>query len=100
MKLDDRIQLLETLPVPEPRLSPEEVEATNIATAARCGFTREEVMAKFGDWPAFTYAVVFGKVVDPAATDHSAEVRELIARHNGNSMEAYLELVRQPRSAV
>ena len=96
-RLDQRIQALEELPPPRLVRTPEQERAADIETARRCGFTEKEVLARFGDWPAFYYAVITGEVVDPDRKDNTKEVKELLDRHGGNRVSAYRELVQGPK---
>ena len=97
-RLDQRIQTLEELPPPQQVRTPEQERAVNIQTASRCGFSEAEVMAKFGDWPSFYCAVFTGAVVDPDQKDYTAEIKELLDRHDGDRVSAYRELVKGPAS--
>jgi hypothetical protein len=98
IRLDQRILVLEELPAPQRVPTPEQVLAGDIDRARRCGFSEAEVMAKFGDWPAFYYAVFKGEVVDPDQKDYTAEIKELLERPCGDRVSAYLELVKGPAS--
>ena len=86
-----RIAALEALPAPHGALNPQEAHARSVATAARCGFTEEQVMSQFGGWPGFAYAkIVRGTVVDP-----SEAKPELDARFVGRDpMVIYFDLMR------
>ena len=88
-----RIAALEALPAQERVRTPEEVQANWVADAARCGFTEEQVMARFGGWPEFAYAKMIGEVVDPAADTTHAAWNALLAKHGGDGMSAYMELL-------
>ena len=86
-----RIAALEALPAPQRARTLEDAHPTYVATAARCGFTEEQVMARFGGWPGFFYAkLILGKVVDPTAPK-----TDLATWPAGrNPMTAYLDMVR------
>ena len=88
-----RIAALEALPAEERVKTPEEVQAHWVADAARCGFTEEQVMARFGGWPEFAYAKMIGEVVDPAADNTHAGWNALLAKHSGDGMSAYMEML-------
>ena len=97
-RLDQRIHTLEELPLPQQVRTPEQERAGNIDRARRCGYSEAEVLAKFGGWPAFYYAVFKGEVVDPDQKDYTAEIKELFDRHCGDRVSAYRELVKGPAS--
>lgn len=88
-----RIAALEALPAPHRTQTPEEIHAHHVALAARCGFTEEQVMAHFGGWPEFSHACLVGKVVDPTEKKDSGRRDELLARHDGDSKRAYMEMI-------
>ena len=50
-------------------------------------------MARFGGWPEFAYAKMIGEVVDPAAPDRSGWFDALRAKHGGDAMSAYMEML-------
>ena len=88
-----RIAALEALPAQARVKIPEEVHADRVADAARCGFTEEQVMTRFGGWPEFAYAKMIGEIVDPAADNTHAGWNALLAKHGGDGMSAYLEML-------
>src|SRR5262245_887032 len=89
-----RITALEVLPAPKRVKTPEEIHADWVSDAARCGFTEEQVMARFGGWPGFAYALMTGEVVDPAAKAAPAGWFDALrAKHGGDGMSAYMEML-------
>lgn len=79
-QVDRRITALEALPTPARIMTPEEVHADRVATAARCGFTEAQVLAVLGGWPEFFYARMTGQVLDPTELQREAsQFDELLA---------------------
>lgn len=66
MQIERRVAALEATQVDVCALTPEEQHAGMVALAQRCGLSEAQVIERFGNWPAFAYAVMTRVVIDPS----------------------------------